>query len=292
MDRRISRAHGPLSGNPWTPWDVARTVWGRRYTFGFVALIGVVFAAGAATIWPIRFDSEAKLFVRMGRENMTVDPTASTGQLVAVQSSRDTELNSLIEILNSRALASRTVDRLGPAAILASEGATERSAITEAKARLKAALRSVGLLNSSEIPDAERATKKLMSMFRVWTPSRSSVIAMRVRSGTPESARTILATMLDIYHEEHLRINHNEGALDFFVEQAAVDKREREAAAEQLRAAKNRLGLVSIEGERGLILNAIGSLEQRSLASASARAIAEQRVQYGPDQKFCNTDIA
>src|SRR5689334_17040393 len=82
-----------------------------------VAAIGAFVALAGAFLMPRSYYSEARLFVRFGRENQ-VDPTASGGQMVSLYESRESEINSLIEILKSRAILDRVVAELGPACVL------------------------------------------------------------------------------------------------------------------------------------------------------------------------------
>ena len=69
---------------------------------------------------PKEYRSTGKLFVRLGRENATLDATATLGEnpIVAVPMSRENEINSVVEILQSRALLEKVVDALGPAFVL------------------------------------------------------------------------------------------------------------------------------------------------------------------------------
>src|SRR5688572_23850611 len=70
-----------------------------------------------------RYVSEAKLFVRLGRESVKLDPTATTGQTLDVHESRDGEINSLFELLGSRVILERIVDEVGVARILGDDEA-------------------------------------------------------------------------------------------------------------------------------------------------------------------------
>src|SRR5437868_14516512 len=54
---------------------------------------------------PRKYRSEAKVFVRVGRESVTLDPTATTGHFVAVADSHESEVHAVEELLASRALA-------------------------------------------------------------------------------------------------------------------------------------------------------------------------------------------
>src|SRR5437016_14594219 len=90
----------------------------RHWRKGAVAsLAAAVLALVGALVMPRSYYSEARLFVRFGRENQ-VDPTASSGQMVSLYESRESEINSLIEILKSRAILDRVVAELGPGLVL------------------------------------------------------------------------------------------------------------------------------------------------------------------------------
>src|SRR3954451_3112893 len=92
-----------------------------------VFIVGAVLALLGAMFMPRSYYSEARLFVRFGRENQ-VDPTASGGQMVALYESRESEINSLIEILKSRAIFDRVVDALSPEFVLYGRGRAHESA--------------------------------------------------------------------------------------------------------------------------------------------------------------------
>src|SRR6185369_7902508 len=66
--------------------------------------------------------SQSKLLLRLGRENVVLDPTATFGQTaVSVPQSRENEINSALEVLKSRPLIEQVVDSVGPGAILGRE---------------------------------------------------------------------------------------------------------------------------------------------------------------------------
>ena len=90
---------------------------GKMILFALVVMGGTVLGT---VFGPHTYRSEAKLLVRLWRENTTVDPTATLGQapVVAVPIARENEINSILEELTSRNLIVRVVDSVGPEAIL------------------------------------------------------------------------------------------------------------------------------------------------------------------------------
>src|SRR5262245_10376702 len=66
--------------------------WPAMAAFFFVVLAAV---AGVTAVLPPSYRSQAKLFLRLGRENVTLDPTAALGQTpaVALPATRENEVN-------------------------------------------------------------------------------------------------------------------------------------------------------------------------------------------------------
>src|SRR4051812_47968052 len=81
---------------------------------------GAMFLAIAVVTFllPRTYYSEAKLFVKAGWETLSLDPTATTGQTVSIYESRESEINSILEVLRSREVTGGVVDVLGVNAIL------------------------------------------------------------------------------------------------------------------------------------------------------------------------------
>ena len=92
------------------------------------AALAVLVLAGLWTLVSSRaYRSQAKLFVRLGRENATLDPTATVGQapVLSVQQSRENEINTAVEILKSRVLLEKVADAVGAGAILGESPASD-----------------------------------------------------------------------------------------------------------------------------------------------------------------------
>src|SRR3989304_8232729 len=59
---------------------------------------------------PKSYQSEAKIMVRLGRESVSLDPTATTGSVISVGQSRENEVKSGLGILKSKDLVEKVVD--------------------------------------------------------------------------------------------------------------------------------------------------------------------------------------
>lgn len=217
---------------------------GLRFFLAVIA-VTVLFAIFA----PRRYQSEGKLFIRLGRENAMLDATVTLGQnpTVAVPLSRENEINSEVEILRSRAIVEQVVDALGPEEIIGSD-------------------------------NREKVIHRVTKMLDVEPAKKSSVIAITYRGNSPEQCRAVVAKLIDIYIEEHSRLNRPHGSYQFFVEQTERLRKELSARETELRNLKNETGLASPEAQRKQIVVRIGRLEDDLLKTEESRAVEEANV--------------
>jgi uncharacterized protein involved in exopolysaccharide biosynthesis len=232
----------------------------RHWKKGAIAFLAAGLIALAGTLlMPRHYHSEARLFVRFGRENQ-VDPTAAGGQMVSLYESRESEINSLIEIFKSRAILDRVVDELGPGYILTGRGkpplpreaVSSRSAMTTPPSRAH-----------------QQAVRELERSVSISAPRKSNIITVAAQARTPQAAQQIVARLVAVYLDEHLRVHRTPGSYPFFAEQTRFSNAAWKAAAERLRDAKNRLGIVTIDGKRRELEMQLGDTAARLLANQS-----------------------
>lgn len=241
----------------------------------FIVFGGSVLAT--ALIQP-RFRSEAMLFVRLGRENVALDPIVGSS-VVAIPQAREDEINSVVEILKSRELAQQIVDRLGPGAILGQPDlpASADSSIQTASSWPQWTQNLMTLFQpyasrlkpGGALTPRDEALEKLQKMLTVWAPKRSTVVCMAYDGPTPETARQVIADLLELYLEQHVRLNRTAGAHDFFAEQTSESRQRLDALESELRDMKTRTGMASVEDQRKILVDRIGRLEDSALAASS-----------------------
>src|SRR5688572_7371637 len=197
--------------------------------FGFLAIAALV----GAVRMPRSYYSEARLFVRFGRENQ-VDPTAAGGQMISLYESRESEINSLIEILKSRTTFDRVVSQLGAQYILTGVASSARP---EAGKTVDSAL-------SSEPPSKLhlRAVAHLDRVIYIGAPRKSNIISVSCKASSPEAAQRIVAKLVEVYLDEHLRVHRSPGTFEFFQDQAEKSRLTWQQAQDELRDTKNTLG--------------------------------------------------
>lgn len=275
-----SRANSPLS-----LLDVLRAVvkyrWRTFYTFLLLSSLAVL----AIVLFPKKFESESKVFVRLGRGSVTMDTAATTGQTVAIQESREPEMNSVVDMLESRQLVEAVVRRVGAKRIL-----EKHSAIEIWMENLSGSIPEFSFASSdfgpSEMTESEieaqeaveLAIKYISGNTRIDSPKKSTTVSITSRARTPRLAKDLNTAFLEEFKKIHLAAYQASGSLGFFernfLEQDALLKR----YEDEMRAAKNEMSLITIDGKQSSLQDQITSV-QKDIAIAQAElSAAESRL--------------
>jgi len=195
-----------------------------------------------------KYISEAQLFVRLGRESVSLDPTVTTGAFVGPNVTRENEINSIIQVMGSRSIVEKVVDKIGLENPTTSELARERS-IT-----------------------------KLRDNFSISAPKNTSIIDVSCKAESPEYAQQAVAAIVDVYLEEHLRLNSTPGSHEFFDKQSKLLKTQLDDAGAALRDAKSGFNLASIEGRRDALQMQVSEVETKILETESELAASQAKI--------------
>jgi polysaccharide biosynthesis protein PslE len=272
---------------------------GKASIFFVLVMAGTILVTA---LLPKKYQSEAKLFLRVGRENATLDPTVTLGEqsIVAIPQSRENEINSVAEMLQSRMLLEKVANKLGPAAVLQEDETAEISADKNtAESKLPAHAGNVSqngeskrndlagkfkdgvktILGMPLMSEDERALQQIQKNLRVEPARKSDVIEIAYLGGSPRSAQAVVATVIDIYLDEHVRLNRPQGSHEFFIQQTKRLQTDLSDKEQSLRDLKNSTGLSSLDDRRHQLITRIGRLEDDLLQADTARAISEAKVQ-------------
>lgn len=263
------------------PFDVVQAYYRHRgRVILFVAFVALLTGLAIAFL-PKVYVSESKLFVRIGRESVGLDPTATTGKTMSIQTDREVEVQSVLELLGSRALKGLVIDEIGAERLLEDPDPNWLTGLLDKagswKNRVVVSLFGEGDLSADE-KRREAAYSLLEKNVRVWAKKNSTVISISARARSPHLAQEIAATVVDCYQAEHARIHRTAGSEVFFEEQTARVARELDEAEAELRDTKNRNSLVSIEGHLALLEAQKADIEQARLEAGRELAEAESAV--------------
>lgn len=265
--------------------DLAGAVWARRFVAGLFFCAAMAAVIAGIMVCPRTYESEAKLFVRLGRESVTLDPTATTGQTISVHESRENEINSVLDTLQSRTVFSTVVDKLGADVIL--DGGplpNESTAAAESKGSAGdlpdrpagGTLARFGL--SDPMSRREMAVSALAKSVHVSATKKSNVISVGCKASSPELAQRIVSGVIAAFRTKHRDVNRTAGSYDFFVTQTAEVRRQYEAAAADLTRARNALGVGTVEAKRTTLQSQIATLETDLLTARKTLAATEASV--------------
>ena len=253
----------------------------RHWRLSAIALVTVLMLTLVGTLMmPRSYISEARIYVRFGRENLVLDPTASNGQLISINESRESELNSLLEVLKSRSLFDKLVEELGPQYILTGRGEPNSSKQPSSKGQKSEPTRQRLAPPIADQPSIahQRAVQQLERTLEIWVPRKSNIITLRCKARTPEVAQQILAKLIEVYLVEHVRVHHTPGSYEFFEEQTRLSKSEWIKAADKLQESKDRLGIITIEGKKKLLQDEIADIESKLLTNQAELKTSEAKI--------------
>ncbi|OHB63546.1 MAG: hypothetical protein A2Y77_03385 [Planctomycetes bacterium RBG_13_62_9] len=247
------------------------------------------------------YRSEAKLLVRLGRESVTLDPTATIGQVAHVNRTYDWEINSELEILKNREIAEQVVDEMGPNLFrrgvlrtvsdagedaIAARGLNGPlhvvrdifSAAADAPERLTILL---GL--AQPLSEKEKAIRRVMQNLKVGTLQNTSVITLSYKGRDPYLAKAVLEKFIQEYLEKHISVYSTDNSQQFFERQASQLRAKLTGAEKELQEIKDTTGISSLEEQRSIMVNTIGGLE-RSIAETEAQLAAANAKVAGIQQ--------
>jgi uncharacterized protein involved in exopolysaccharide biosynthesis len=250
-----------------------------------LSILGCVLLATA--VMSRTYRSKGTLLVRLGRENLVLDATATLGQgsVVAVQQSRDTEMNSIAEMLKCQGLLEQVVDAIGPSVILGdAEYVAPGGRAATARSTSWYALPVTGLRycwrcvsGTAGLGDRDRAILALGKRLEVEAVKKSNVVDVTCQHRSPLLAQAIVAKLIECYLEEHARVNRVHGSHDFFGVQASQLHTELYNLEAELRDLKNRTGLISRDDQEEILVRRIGRVEDELLDATTEMSVAEGR---------------
>jgi uncharacterized protein involved in exopolysaccharide biosynthesis/Mrp family chromosome partitioning ATPase len=217
----------------------------------------MMLAIFAAFHMPRIYQSNAQMLIRLGRENATLDPTIAMGSpTVGINESRETEINSDIEVLRSRELTERIIDSLGTNRILYLEGDYKKLPLATRNDSLR--IREVAIQTI-----AKNLTTELVR--------KTNVIAISFQSRSSQTAHDVIELLILFYQRKHMSIYRPTGSYAFIEQQKnalAEDLKTREA---QLRDMRDSTGIISIADKQSSLLTRMNAL-QADFVDAKANA--------------------
>lgn len=245
-------------------------------------LLGILLGWAAILVWPRSYQSQAKLIIRVGRESVSLDPTATTSATtLMMQKTQEAEIISALEMLNSQRIAETVVDTLGVDAVFTGVLPSDRSEASgndyevmvqsfkgKATELLNAGLLRAGI--KDKISDRELAVARVQSTVWNHSPKNSNVVVIEAQSKSPKMAQAIVQQFTSAFSDAHLERAHTEGSYDFFDQQSADVETKLNALVKERSIYMQENKIISLDANRTLLQEQISGLD-RDLVVASGQ---------------------
>jgi uncharacterized protein involved in exopolysaccharide biosynthesis len=241
----------------------------HRRVVVLILLVGLTATAGFAFLMPRIFVSRGSLLLRIGRENVSVDPTVTSDVTVSPgDRKRDNEINSEVSILRSQWLLEKVLEDVGVEEVLGEEKGDESKLpelvlrILDVTRRFSDTLGERGL--TQPLTREQRALRSLDRKLTVQPIRNSDVIELSYGHRSAERAREILQTLLHLYLDRHLEVRLTQGTLPFFESQVRESEAEVAALEQRLRTFRDENRLHSIPVERDILLQKVADVDKEA----------------------------
>jgi uncharacterized protein involved in exopolysaccharide biosynthesis len=209
-----------------------------------------------------------------------MDPTATLSPTVSLQDSRASQVNSVREMLQSRAIAEKVVREVGVERIL-----EPRSLLAKTMRQLSSMFpggspKPMGKMTAEQVQSQiaeEMAINSFQESMNLFVAKDAYTIDLEVRTEDPFLSQDLLDALVTIYREHHAMAHSSLGSAQFFEEQTDLAYKRAVEAKEKLRIAKTERGIIDIGSAQSALRSLISQVEsnlvdvEHELASAVAQ---------------------
>lgn len=258
-----------------------------RKKYVVIFFVATCLLIGVATLLTRKaYKSEARLFMRLGRENTSLDATTTLGEhpVVMLPQSREAEINSIVELIQSKQLYESVVESVGAERLLDpdwgaedSEDANGPSMIGVLVGNVLTSLTEIGILN--DLPLSEKAVIKLQKKVEVEAFEKSNVLTIRFTSYSPQLAKEVVERLVTNYQIQHVNLHRPPRAFEFLENETLRIQQSLELARIALEKFKNETGILESTQQRTVLIDRKAKLEADLLLSESTEAALRTEVQ-------------
>lgn len=223
--------------------------------------------------------------MRLGRENTSLDATATLGEhpVVMLPQSREAEINSIVELIQAKQLYEEVVDHIDPERILnrgwrptEQGGPSEPSMFSSVVGTLMNSLTSLGIVN--DIPRRERAVIKLQKNTEIEAFEKSNVLTVSFVSHSPELAQAVVDRLVSVYQTHHVNLHRPPHAFEFLEQETRRIETQLTEARIALEDFKNETGILESAQQRTVLIEQLAKLKQDLLMAETNEAALRTEV--------------
>lgn len=261
----------------------------KKKLFAYNVLI-MLLVVLAVLFWPRKYQSQAKVWIKLGRENTKLDPAIAVGESISIQETdREDEIKSVLDVIGSRGVIEGAVERLGAAVVLGDE-ALPNADTSESGFELKSNPIVEVLQNSlgrvlgfvkmlDPISVKEEAIREVEENLHVDAVRKSNVVSLVYDSKYPALAQAVVGELVSVYQSEHSRIHHSRGSRAFFEEQSEKLRQRVETVSNKIKSIMDDSGIASIDGERSIVESEMLHIQTAKLDAIRGYAASKATIE-------------
>jgi uncharacterized protein involved in exopolysaccharide biosynthesis len=238
--------------------------------FWVVLLATITSAYVTGQLQTERYETTAKVLVKLGRENTEVPATVQKGSVMTA-GVRKEELSTEVQMLSSQSLVEAVVDQLGPEAFAFKDPQPEtilqkvkyyiKSGVVWGRAQLETVL--IWLNLKKELTNREKIISGIEGALSVEAERDSQIIVVKLLYPDPDLAVRVLNTLLQLYLDRHVQVWKEVAVKDFFDVQVANYKQKLQELETAREDAKSTWNLISVAEQRTLLLQQLQKLNNQ-----------------------------
>lgn len=266
--------------------DLVETVFRHRKKAAVFFLAVILSALILLAFSPVTYTSTSKLIVHRGRESVFVDP--SVGGATPLYKEWESEINTELEILNSRELVTDVIESLGTSVFLDEKPPDEtgrlgpiRKAFNPVRLFFRKIADSLSPGDSSEQETSalNKAIRIVEKGLQISVRHKSDIILVSYTSSDPDLARQVVDALVKNYLERRIDLHQIPGGYQFFSQQTELLREELDANAERMMAVKKEGNIDSIAEDRSALETSIDAMKSSRMKVKSELAAAKARVE-------------
>ena len=247
-----------LGGNSLSLRDGAGALFRRKGLVVFIFAAVVLGTAVVTFLLPNKYDSRMKILVKNQRVDVAITAEQTSGAAAPTIENEvsENQINSEIELLTSKDLLTQVVTDCGLAN-------TEKGWF------------------SRPAPQAvmvEAAANRLAKDLVIAPVRKANIITISYSSNSPQLSAAVLKRLGDLYLEKHLKLNHPQGASDFFTQRADEYGTQLRQAEQQMTDFQQSNNLVVLSQQKELTLQKTADAKSKLLESETALNEATNRI--------------
>lgn len=265
-----------MDSRTFTAVDALHALWRRKISVVIVAFVVIVIVGLITIFTPKTYISRAQLLVKLGQENSTLPVTASLGDPLvhALPLTRESEINSIAELIQNKQVYGKVVDKVGAERILKRKSVNKQSKSTEDVGAdfidgLRSTLTKIGVLD--DVPQREKAIIKLQKKVNVRTDQKSTVLTISFESHSAELAQEVVSEIVSEYQKLHAKVYRAQGSNQFLTDQTAEAKKLLADSERAFEDFKTRTNMISVEEQRKVLVDRIANLKNQLIDVEASR---------------------